>query len=147
MPKFDIVCSLGFIEHFDNPLSVVARHTDLLKPGGILMIGVPNLGGIYHLFLKHLSPSHDITHNLKIMDLKNWNEIERKLDLATVFKGYIGGFEPMIMKKLDEKSGFNQFLLFIVKVLMIIFSFRMRFLRKFNSRYWSGYLIGIYRKG
>ncbi len=47
LPKFDIVYSLGFIEHFDEPVNVVARHLDLLKPGGILLLGVPNYSGIY----------------------------------------------------------------------------------------------------
>lgn len=146
LPRFDIVYSLGFIEHFDNPVSAVAKHAELLKPGGILMIGVPNLTGIYQFFLKHLSPTFNLTHNLQIMDLKNWDPFESDLKLTSVFKGYVGGFEPMVMKKLDEKSLFNNFLLLIVKILMIFFSFRMKFLRRFNSKYWSGYLIGIYRK-
>jgi len=42
---------LGFIEHFDEPVGVVVRHLDLLKPGGILLLGVPNYGGIYRKVL------------------------------------------------------------------------------------------------
>jgi 2-polyprenyl-3-methyl-5-hydroxy-6-metoxy-1,4-benzoquinol methylase len=144
--KFDIVFSLGFIEHFDNVEKVIEKHLELLKPGGILLLGVPNLAGIYHEFLKYLSPSHDKTHNLKTMDIDNWKVFEKKGELITIFKGYIGGFEPLIMKKLDLNNYFNQFLYFIVKLLMIVFSFRMSFLRKINSKYWSGYMIGIYRK-
>lgn len=144
--KFDIVYSLGFIEHFDNVENVIEKHLDLLKPGGILLLGVPNLTGIYHWFLKYLSPTHDKTHNLKIMDIDNWKTFEKRGELKTIFKGYIGGFEPLIMKKLDVNNSFNQFLYFIVKLFMIVFSFRMSFLKRVNSKYWSGYLIGIYRK-
>ena len=144
--KFDIVYSLGFIEHFENVEKVVERHLDFLNPGGILLLGVPNLSGIYHLFLKHLAPSHDKTHNLKIMDIDNWEIFEKKNKLKTIFRGYIGGFEPMIMKKLYVNSLFNQILYFTVKILMVVFSFHMSFLRRYNSKYWSGYVIGIYKK-
>lgn len=142
---FDIVYSLGFIEHFEDTNNVVRKHLDYLKPGGILLLGVPNLTGVYGWFLKHLSPSYNETHNLKSMNLKNWDSFESEFNLKPIFKGYIGGFEPIIIKKMDHKSLFNQILLFIVKVLVVIFSLKRSFLRSFNSRYWSGYIIGIYR--
>jgi 2-polyprenyl-3-methyl-5-hydroxy-6-metoxy-1,4-benzoquinol methylase len=41
------VISFGFIEHFDNPENVIQKHLDLLKPGGILIVGVPNFTGIH----------------------------------------------------------------------------------------------------
>jgi SAM-dependent methyltransferase len=146
LPVFDIVYSLGFIEHFDDPAKAIRKHLDLLKPGGILMIGVPNLTGIYHWFLKYLSPSHDETHNLKIMDISNWQVFEDEYHLTPIYKGYVGGFEPLVMKKMDVRTSFTLFLSIIVKILMVFFSFRLSFLRKFNSKYWSGYLIGIYKK-
>lgn len=144
--QFDIVYSLGFIEHFDDVDNVIEKHLELLKPGGILLLGVPNLTGIYHLFLKRLSPSHDQSHNLKTMNIQNWKAFEDKYRLKTIFKGYIGGFEPLIMKKLDVNNAFNKFLLFWVKVMMVIFSLRKTFLRRINSKYWSGYLVGVYLK-
>jgi SAM-dependent methyltransferase len=146
LPKFDIVFSLGLIEHFENPELVVSKHVELLKPGGILLLGVPNLTGIYHLFLKVLAPSHDKNHNLSTMDILNWKIFETKLHLIPIFKGYVGGFEPVIMKKMENKNPPSYFLYFVVLVLMVIFSFQFKFLRKFNSKFWSGYLIGIYKK-
>ncbi len=146
LPKFDIVFSLGFIEHFDDPVKVVAKHLDLLKPGGILLLGVPNYAGIYRPVLKRLAPSIEQTHNMDIMDIGNWRIFEEEFLLKPVFTGYIGGFEPLNMKKLEVKTTFNRTVYFFTRVLMFLFSFRMQFLRKFNSKFWSGYLIGIYRK-
>jgi len=146
LPKFDIVYSLGFIEHFDNPGEVVRCHLDLLKPGGILMLGVPNYGGIYRFVLKRMAPSIGQTHNLKTMDLKNWSVFEQDFPISTVFKGYIGGFEPLNMKKMEADTLLNRLIYFKIRVLMTLFSFHFRWLRKFNSRLWSGYLLGIYRK-
>ena len=146
LPKFDIVFSLGLIEHFDNPGLVVEKHLELVKSGGILLLGVPNYGGIYRPVLKRLAPAVEATHNMNTMDLENWKLFEEKFTLQPIFTGYIGGFEPMNMKKLEVKNLFNKILYFFIRVLMVLFSFRMEFLRKFNSKYWSGYLIGIYRK-
>lgn len=146
LPRFDVVYSLGLIEHFDDPLKAVEKHVELLKPGGILILGAPNLTGIYHRFLKTLSPDHDKTHNLKTMDLANWERFEKALPITPLFKGYVGGFEPLIMKKKDVTTAWAKFLGFIVKGLVFTFSSRFRFLRRYNSRRWSGYLMGIYRK-
>ena len=146
LPKFDVVYSLGFIEHFEDLKGVVKRHIDLLKPGGILLLGVPNLTGIYKFFLKQTAPHHLALHNLNTMDITNWEIFERDLNLTPAFKSYIGGFEPLVMKKLEIKNLWTYSLNFVVKILMIIFSFNFAFLRNINSKYWSGYVIGIYRK-
>ncbi len=146
LPKFDIVYSLGFIEHFDEPVNVVARHLDLLKPGGILLLGVPNYSGIYRKVLQRLAPSIEQTHNMKTMDLENWKLFTEKLPLEPLFVGYIGGFEPLNMKKLEVKTISNKLIHNFVRILMVLFSFRMQFLRRFNSKYTSGYLVGMYRK-
>ncbi len=146
IPKFDVVYSLGFIEHFENLNEVVKRHVNLLKPGGILLLGVPNLRGIYKFFLKQTAPAHLAIHNLNAMDIANWARFESEFNLKPIFKNYVSGFEPLVMKKLEARDLWALFLNLIVKTLMMIFSFNFAFLRKINSKYWSGYLIGIYRK-
>jgi SAM-dependent methyltransferase len=146
LPTFDLVYSLGFIEHFEDLASVVKKHFELLKPGGILLLGVPNLGGIYRLFLERTAPEHLAFHNLHSMKIKNWNTFESELNLTVIFKGYITGFEPLTMCKLERHTRMSHSLNFIVRNLARIFSYRLNWLRKFNSRYWSSYLIGVYRK-
>ncbi len=146
LPKFDIVFSLGLIEHFDEPLKVVAKHLDLLKPGGILLLGVPNYSGIYKKVLHWLAPSIEQTHNMQTMDLSTWKLFDEKLPVEPLFKSYVGGFEPLNMKKLEVKTAGNRIIYFFIRVLMVLFSFRLQFLRRFNSKFISGYLIGIYRK-
>jgi len=146
LPLFDLVFSLGFLEHFDDPVPVVESHLNLLKPGGILLLGVPNYSGIYKCILKRLAPSMFTTHNLKIMDLSGWTGFEQKFGLEVLYKAYIGGFEPLNMKKLERKTLFNRLIYFKIQVLTVLFSFRFRMLRKYNSAFISSYLIGIYRK-
>ena len=145
LPKFDIVYSLGFIEHFDDLTPVVSKHVELVKPGGILLLGIPNLGGIYKRVLRKIAPSFEETHNLDTMNLDSWKNFEEKLNLQPIFKGYIGGFEPMTMKKLEKRSLVNITIYSIVTALTLLLSFSFRFLRRYNSAYLSGYMIGIYK--
>lgn len=146
LPLFDIVYSLGFIEHFQDLNLVVKKHTELLKPGGILLLGVPNLGGIYRIFLKRTATDILAIHNLDSMKIENWKKFEKDLNLTSLFKGDIMGFEPLVMNRREKKNIISYFLHYVVVGLMLIFSYRFNFLRKFNSKYWSGYLIGIYKK-
>jgi len=55
--SFDISMSFGLVEHFDYPLrrDVVKIHADLLKPGGISFIAVPNAYCLPYRFFMKLS--------------------------------------------------------------------------------------------
>lgn len=76
---FDVVISAGFIEHFDDPTEVIDAHINLVKPGGVVLIVIPNYGGIYgrvqHFFNQDNLHIHNLnmmnTEALKRMALKN----------------------------------------------------------------------------
>lgn len=146
IPYFDMVYSLGFVEHFNDLDVVVKMHTKFLKSNGILMLGVPNLAGIYQYFLKITAPHLLSIHNTDSMNIKRWDRFEKELNLTPIFKGYIGGFEPRNMNKVEKNDPTVRFLHFIVKKMVWVFSPRFNFLRKWNGRYWSSYMIGIYKK-
>jgi hypothetical protein len=80
------------------------------------------------------------------MKRNNWDNFEKELNLTTLFKGYVGGFEPLAMKKLEKKDLLARSMNLIVKRLVLISSLQPNLFRKFNSRFWSMYLIGIYKK-
>ena len=64
--QFNVVMSFGFIEHFDDVDDVVELHLQWLKPGGILILGVPNFCGIYSVIQGVLDREILNKHNLKI---------------------------------------------------------------------------------
>jgi SAM-dependent methyltransferase len=64
---FDVVCSFGFIEHFENPALVIQKHADLLAPGGKLVITLPHFAHLQHLFHWLIDRENLEKHNLEIM--------------------------------------------------------------------------------
>ena len=65
--SFDFVYSSGVIEHFDDPTAIVRRHIELLRPGGIALIVIPNYHGIYGRLQSYFDPENILIHNLNIM--------------------------------------------------------------------------------
>jgi hypothetical protein len=89
---FDVLASYGFVEHFDNPRSVVALHANLLKGGGRLLVTIPNLGGANYLLLKFLHPEILAIHNLSIMEYQPFRELFQRPEMVETFCGYVGAF-------------------------------------------------------
>ena len=145
LPLFDVVFSMGLIEHFEDLNGIVKKHIERLKPGGVLLLGLPNFRGINHHFLKQFAPFMLSQHNLKTMDISSWKNFEKELGLEVLFRNYIGGFEPMTFLMQEKKTFINQLYFFIGRILNKIFHKNFRFLRKYNSKYFSGYILGIYR--
>lgn len=67
--KFNIVCSFGFVEHFNDLNRVVAKHAELTALDGKLIITLPHFGhGQY--FLHWLIDWNNLKkHNTKMMNL------------------------------------------------------------------------------
>jgi 2-polyprenyl-3-methyl-5-hydroxy-6-metoxy-1,4-benzoquinol methylase len=65
--SFDVVFSVGVIEHFDDPRDVVRDHLRLLAPGGMALMTVPNYTGIYGKLQAYFDKDLLALHNLDIM--------------------------------------------------------------------------------
>lgn len=88
--KYDVVTSFGFVEHFDDYPDVVRRHCQLVKPGGYLVITMPNfryLQFVYHLLFDRANL--DI-HNTKVMQPKKLGQIIAAEGFEPLFNGYYG---------------------------------------------------------
>jgi SAM-dependent methyltransferase len=146
LPKFDIVFSLGLMEHFSDLEGVVERHLRLLKPGGILMLGCPNFLGVNGIFLRRMMPDLYSVHNMVNMDLRRWRRFEKKFGLIPAFRGYVGGFEPRLFARTEHMtSRSHQTVARASRYLARTLNKKpLAFQRKFNSRYWSGYVLGVY---
>jgi SAM-dependent methyltransferase len=143
--QFDIVLSLGFVEHFDDPKAVIKQHVEWLKPGGLLIIGVPNFKGIYKHLQSILDKSIIEKHNLDIMELSYFSNIACECGLSVKQVNYIGSFEPFLP---IPKPGIANVSQLVVKVLLraFIYARKLRFLDHINHRLLSSYILAVYQK-
>lgn len=65
--SFDVVYSSGLIEHFADPATVVHQHLQLVKPGGVAVITVPNYRGVYGSLQRYFDAEILSIHNLDVM--------------------------------------------------------------------------------
>jgi Cyclopropane fatty acid synthase and related methyltransferases len=143
---FDVVYSLGFIEHFSNLVPVVARHLALLKPGGLLILGAPNFLGVNRWFLSRLAPELLAKHNLLAMDVDNWAQFEDTLGLLPIWKGYVGGFEPSILDRWEGYTPSRAALRLLIRAMRKVLTGHFSVLRRVNTKRTSGYVMGVYQK-
>lgn len=68
--SFDLVYSLGVIEHFEDARAIVEKHLFLTKPGGRVVISIPNFGGVYGRLERYFCPELLNIHNLNIMSCR-----------------------------------------------------------------------------
>lgn len=143
--QFDIVVSLGFIEHFYDVNSIVAKHIEWLKPGGQLILGVPNFRGINYSIQRILDDNIIGKHNLKIMNESFFEGLTQRFSLNLQFFKYCCSFEPALFIPKKGNIGVAQF---IVRGLLLV----ARNIRRFqiwdhmNSRFFSSYIVSVYEK-
>ena len=113
LESFDYVTSFGLIEHFDDPKCLVKRHIDLLKPGGMALITIPNYGGLYGKIQKWCDPENIALHNLNIMSPKALESLVDHVEVSSVSAYYFGKMDPLILS-LEKRMP-----LFFVKLINI----------------------------
>lgn len=67
--SFDIVSSFGVVEHFVDPTEIIRMHWKLTKPGGRVIISIPDFSQdrFYGRIRRWLDPDDLAIHNLNIM--------------------------------------------------------------------------------
>lgn len=144
LEPFDVVYSLGLVEHFGELEDVVARHLRFVKPGGILILGLPNFLGVNGWFMRRLAPEILAVCDLRSMELDRWSTFEDRLGLHVLFRGYLGGLEPCVFRA-RQPALKRRPLARAVHAVDLVLHGRLRWLRRFNGRAISGYAFGIYR--
>ncbi len=143
--KYDVVLSLGFVEHFNDFERILEKQLTMVKENGHLIVGVPNFRGISGIFQyiidPHLKNKILPNHNLKAMDRKQYLKFAKSHGLAVLFSNYIGGFEPALFN-FDAIP--NQLVKKSLK--SVAFSLSTRFPRIFDNSIISGYLLSIFKK-
>jgi 2-polyprenyl-3-methyl-5-hydroxy-6-metoxy-1,4-benzoquinol methylase len=104
--KYDLVYSVGVIEHFDDPKPLVENHFKILKNNGVAIIIIPNYKKIYGKIQKHFHPDNLNIHNLEIMELNNIKKLASNLCAKEIQSYYFGMLDQSLIsweKKIPYK--------------------------------------------
>lgn len=105
--RYDVVCSFGFIEHFDDWRAVLRRQARLVDRDGWLMITAPNFRGALQWLLHRALDARNLKrHRMGSMDVRAWAEEAEKLGFAVAEAAYIGRFE--FWHADEERNGFQR---------------------------------------
>ena len=140
---FDVVFSAGLIEHFKGErLNIVIRkHLEAVREGGYIIILIPNFFGFNYQYQKLLNRKTLDTHNLEIMGVDFFEQVQEKYNLQKVFINYVGkiNFGLFVGNKWILRVGY-----LVQKILdFIYFKFRLSIN---ESKFFSPYIVAIYRK-
>lgn len=141
---FDIVIALGIIEHFVNPFPVISKMISLMKPDGYLILGVPKLTGLNYLICRQVDKNLDFplipAHNLSIMNLNFFIDLERNFQIRRIQSAYIGGFEPDLFDVSNSPFWFKT-IFHGIRILLTTNLFK-----KLNLSCYAGYIMAVYKK-
>ena len=139
--QYDYVISNGFIEHFKDFNSIMDQHVKFLKPGGKLLIMVPNKRYLRKIYGYLCDYQNLKIHNLKCMSKKVFRQFATRNNLNVERLEYFSGFPFAVHQDL------NVFQKIIFKVTRQIFKFHLNpYLEKNPSKFLSACLIGIFEK-
>ena len=137
--KFDIVCSFGFIEHFDDVKDVVNRHCKLVADKGYLVIEVPNFRNLQYIYHYIFDKSNLKIHNTTAMKPRYIDKIVTNNGFEKVFSEYVGGVEIW-----NDDEPRREFLKKINNKLKPIVNSKKDKVK--DSRFYSPMLLMIYKK-
>lgn len=95
---FDLVLSLGFIEHFDDIPTAFARHVDFAGDGGRMAIGMPNFRGLTGLLQAWSDRTYLKLHNTRAMDADLYWELAGDHGMRVEAVRYVDGADPAMIR-------------------------------------------------
>jgi 2-polyprenyl-6-hydroxyphenyl methylase/3-demethylubiquinone-9 3-methyltransferase len=93
---FDVVYSLGLIEHFEDPSYLLSILSRVVRPGGILITLVPNYSGVWGAIQRYIDPGLLAVHT--VYDHVTLDSIHEQAGLSPIERArYFGGCGPLVV--------------------------------------------------
>lgn len=123
--RYDLVFSLGLIEHFKDTANIIEKHLQFINQGKELLIIIPNFRGINGWVQKMFDMENYKVHNIECMDPAYLKKVSEELGLVDVESYYYGKFSTWLENK-KELSLLKRFAFKVVwvfgKVLNLAFT-------------------------
>ncbi len=146
---FSTIYSLGFLEHFPEPVTVTRRMFELLKPGGCVLSVIPNFTGPYGWLQKTFGP--EVYDKHLVMDRAELDHAHESAGLVAIKPaGYFFCFGPLVVSYAstrDRCKPLSSVVLLFTKLLQqavnwVLWGLHLRF----ETRTLSPSILGIYQK-
>jgi SAM-dependent methyltransferase len=95
---FDLVLSLGVIEHFDDIPAAFARHVAFVGEGGRLVLGMPNFRGLIGFLQRWADRDHLELHNRDAMNPDLYAALADARGLRLEAVRYLDGVDPDMVR-------------------------------------------------
>jgi 2-polyprenyl-6-hydroxyphenyl methylase/3-demethylubiquinone-9 3-methyltransferase len=89
---YEVVFSMGLVEHFTDADRVVVKLAGALEPGGTIITVVPNLSGLSGAYHRWLKPETYETH--RVVTLEQLDRWHRQAGLVKMESGALGSVVP-----------------------------------------------------
>jgi SAM-dependent methyltransferase len=133
--QYDLVFSLGFIEHFDDTSDVISRHWRLVAKGGELLIVYPNFLGLNGHMQLAWDPDNLNKHNLESMYISRIKNYLKDLKISNAKVFYWGGLRVWL-EDLPSRSLWQKFVVVSLYALGLLIKSL-----GFNSKFLSPYIV------
>jgi SAM-dependent methyltransferase len=101
---FDLVLSLGVIEHFDDIPAAFAPHAAFVRSGGRLVIGMPNYRGLIGLLQRFADIDHLRLHNKQAMEPRLYRFLADEYEMRLEHARYINGIDPAMVNATTRRG-------------------------------------------
>ncbi len=148
--QYDVVCSFGVVEHFEDTSGALKAAAIFLKPGGLLITPAPNHNGITGLMQRIFS--REVFNIHKIIDKKMLDSASEQAGLQTVDSNYFINLSlyanPGIQGKGNPLFNIKKGILKITSTFSRVFWWMELNLKRCpTSKYYSAAVYNISRKG
>jgi cyclopropane fatty-acyl-phospholipid synthase-like methyltransferase len=138
--QYDIVLSLGFVEHFQDYDKVLDRHCEYLSDHGSMLIMVPYMKYGQYLHRRIFDHENLKVHNTRCMRKSVFRNFAKRNNLNIHHLVFFGGYLTNVHKPLVGWKEFGN------RLESKVFQFLNPSLQKFPNRLYSSTLIGVFSK-
>ena len=104
--QFEVVTALGVLEHVSNPLDFLKNINNILKPGGVLALTLPNVESLVCLILKEKARCFTGRNHLTYFSAKTLEKMLAKAGFEILYhQTYVSGINSIA----NDLQGINPF--------------------------------------
>jgi SAM-dependent methyltransferase len=82
--QFDVVSMLGLIEHVVDPVQMIRRGAELVRPGGVLLVQTPDSGSILARVMGRLWPMYEPVEHIHVFTRRALTTVFSQVGLTDV---------------------------------------------------------------